>query len=42
MNSSRRCWPSSIVSFRDWLRRLRAENPAAMHRRHALVNVGQG
>jgi LysR family transcriptional regulator, glycine cleavage system transcriptional activator len=31
-----------IVSFRDWLRRLQAENPAAMHRRHALVNVSQG
>jgi len=31
-----------IVSFRDWLRRLQAENPAAMHRRHALVNVNQG
>jgi len=28
-----------IVSFRDWLRRLQAENPAAMHRRPALVNV---
>jgi DNA-binding transcriptional LysR family regulator len=31
-----------IVSFRDWLRRLQAENPTAMHRRHALVNVSQG
>ena len=31
-----------IVSFRDWLRRLQAENPAAMHRRPALVNVSQG
>jgi LysR family transcriptional regulator, glycine cleavage system transcriptional activator len=31
-----------IVSFRDWLRRLQAEKPAAMHRRHALVNVSQG
>jgi len=33
---------SEIVSFRDWLRRLQAENPAAMHRRPALVNVSQG
>jgi LysR family transcriptional regulator, glycine cleavage system transcriptional activator len=31
-----------IVSFRDWLRRLPAENPAAMHRRRALVNVNRG
>jgi LysR family transcriptional regulator, glycine cleavage system transcriptional activator len=31
-----------IVSFRDWLRRLPAENSTAMHRRRALVNVNQG
>jgi len=31
-----------IVSFRDWLRRLPAENSTAMQRRRALVNVSQG
>ena len=31
-----------IVSFRDWLRRLQAENPATMHGRRALVNVSRG
>ncbi len=31
-----------IVSFRDWLRRLQAENPAAMQRRRAPVSVSQG
>jgi LysR family glycine cleavage system transcriptional activator len=31
-----------IVSFRDWLRRLPAENSPAMQRRRALVNVSQG
>lgn len=31
-----------IVSFRDWLGRLPAENSPAMQRRRALVNVSQG
>ena len=31
-----------IVSFRDWLRRLPAENALAMHRRRGLANVSQG
>lgn len=30
-----------IASFRDWLWRLPAENPPAMHRRRALVSAGQ-
>ena len=31
-----------IVSFRDWLRRLPAENSSAMQRRRAPVSVSQG